>query len=246
MTALQTAPAPTTTHARYLAAASAVIGWFNPLSIALWDLLLTRQRACNLTGDILEIGVWQGKSAGMLAAHMRPNETLRLVDIYIHENLKANLESFGAAFHCDIEFNRSDSFTFFTPDYLAKHRRSFRFIHVDGHHVAHAIWDDLHHAAQLLAPEGILVIDDFCNDRFPQVTEITYRFLERNADEFAMFLCGGNKAYLTRVRAYQKHYDFLNTPEFKSEMHKRGVAVETYPATSVHRPLVSVYVQQPA
>ncbi len=245
MTALQAA-APVTTFDRYHAAAGAVIGWFNPLSIALWDTLLTRQRAAKLNGDILEIGVWQGKSAGMLAAHTRPGETLRLVDIYIHENLKANLESFGTAFQCDIEFNRSDSFAFFTADYLAKHRRSFRFIHVDGHHVAHAISDDINHASQLLAADGLLVIDDFCNDRFPQVTEITYRFLERHADEFAMFLCGGNKAYLTRVRAYQAHYDFINSPDFKTEMKKRGLTVETYPASACQRPIISVYVPQSA
>lgn len=231
---------PASTFDRYSELASNVEGWFNALSIALWDVLLTHQNTQKITGDLLEIGVWQGKSAGMLAAHTRPTETLRLVDIYVHENLKANLEAFGTAFRCDIEFNRSDSFAFFTSDFLTRHRRSFRLIHVDGHHVAHAIWDDLSHAAHLLSADGLLIVDDFCNTRFPQVTECLYRFLDRNADEFAMFLCGGNKAYVSRVRAHENYLSLVSSTAFPTALALRNVVAEQHPATACHRPMRSI------
>ena len=59
-----------------------------------------------------------------------------------------------------VELNRS-------PE-LMRHRRSFRWIHIDGEHTGQAVANDLAIAHDLLADDGIICIDDFFSPAYPQ------------------------------------------------------------------------------
>src|SRR5258708_13460081 len=57
-----------------------VPGFVMPESIAVWDFFLAEQQGERVAGALLEIGVYYGKSAIMLAMQARPEEELVLVD----------------------------------------------------------------------------------------------------------------------------------------------------------------------
>lgn len=57
-----------------------VPGFVMPESIAVWDFFLAEKQVERVAGALLEIGVYYGKSAIMLAMQARPEEELVLVD----------------------------------------------------------------------------------------------------------------------------------------------------------------------
>ena len=70
-----------------------------------------------------------------------------------------------------MELNRS-------PE-LMQHRRSFRWIHIDGEHTGQAVGNDLAIAHELLADDGIICIDDFFNPAYAQVSAASFPFYTR-------------------------------------------------------------------
>src|SRR6267154_2388847 len=72
---------PTGLYQRFLQLFDNTPGWFYHESAGIWDTLLSYQEATNNVGNMLEIGVYQGKSAGMLALHRRGEESCVLVDV---------------------------------------------------------------------------------------------------------------------------------------------------------------------
>ena len=66
---------PTNLYERFVELFDKTPGWFYHESAAIWDTLLNYQEATNNMGNMLEIGVFQGKSAGTLALHRRGEET---------------------------------------------------------------------------------------------------------------------------------------------------------------------------
>ena len=64
----------------YLKRSRDVPGFVMPESVAVWDCLLAFQRDRQLSGPLLEIGVYYGKSAMMLAMYASEADELVLVD----------------------------------------------------------------------------------------------------------------------------------------------------------------------
>jgi hypothetical protein len=57
-------------------------GWFNLDDIAHFTLVLRTQESSGLAGDLLEIGCYHGRSAALLAMHLRAGERLLLSDAF--------------------------------------------------------------------------------------------------------------------------------------------------------------------
>ena len=70
-------------YQRYMESSANIVGWFSPESAAIWDILLGYQETNTICGNLLEIGVFQGKSAVMAALHCQANETCVLVDPFV-------------------------------------------------------------------------------------------------------------------------------------------------------------------
>ena len=79
---------------------------------------------------------------------------------------------------------------------LAGRDGCFRWIHIDGEHSGPAVRNDLAIAAALIAPGGIICLDDFFTPAYPQITAAVFEFLASCRDELQLFLVGYNKAYL--------------------------------------------------
>ena len=179
-----------------------VEGGYGRDSQLIFDFLLQFQ-SNNVIGDILEIGVWKGKSAGMLGIHTRDNETLMLVDIEdrFSSTLSEKLPTLNYSTHIMSSFQMS-----FDANLCS---RSYRFIHIDARHDASYVWSELEFANEHLKETGIVCIDDFFSVAYPQVTQATYEYLAIHKHEIFMFLVGGNKAYQARPMYGRQYIDII-------------------------------------
>lgn len=194
-------------------------GWFYHESAAIWDTLLSYQEATSNTGNMIEIGVFQGKSAGMLALHRRGEETCVLVDVLPLHQVRQRIEQ--AVPNAKCEYMQEMSQFLLRHPFVREAARDFRWIHIDGEHSAQAVSNDLALAETLLSDRGIIVLDDFFSPFYPQITQALFRFLDANPGRLTLILCGYNKGYLCRPRAAHEYLAFIRT-SFYSNLARRG------------------------
>jgi len=225
---------PLARFARYMDATEETDGWFNAESAALWDALLGWQTTRRIKGHMLEIGVWHGKSAALMAMHADADRTCMLVDIKIHRaRIESALERLGLRDSIEVSCLQCNSRELVTDPLITEGFRGFRWIHIDGEHTGGAVSSDLAIAANLLADGGVVVIDDFFSWLYPQITEAVLRYLRSYPDDFSMFLCGYNKAYLARPHFVHEYME-LCAGSLCDELEQRGIeptlSRTTYPA----------------
>ncbi|MER5523829.1 class I SAM-dependent methyltransferase [Streptomyces sp. NPDC002677] len=160
-----------------------VPGWFPVLDQVLFDWFLGRQENSGMRGDLLEVGVYMGKSAIFTGRHLRPGESFTVCDLFEgdapdHANQAESTKSYG-------ELTRR----LFEENYLAFHDElprvlqgpssvvpaevapgTCRFVHVDASHLYEHVHGDIGAARDLLMPDGIVVLDDFRSEHTPGVS----------------------------------------------------------------------------
>ena len=78
---------------------------------------------------------------------------------------------------------KTDSRTMKPADILAKAGgKKLRFFHIDGEHSRDALTRDLERATAVMAPEGIIVLDDMLHPGYPTLMVAVQQWLERNPD----------------------------------------------------------------
>jgi hypothetical protein len=149
-------------------------GWFFNEDILTFFAIGEFFQQSGTTGDILEIGVYKGKSAFVLNSLIQKNEKLFLCDIFNEQTTKKNkeeinnsyssynLQELNNLFQKNFEHqpiilnNNSVNLPFVVGD------RKFRFIHVDGSHEFSIVREDIKNVCEwALAPNGIVVFDDY-------------------------------------------------------------------------------------
>ncbi len=226
--------APCATFQAYQRITGGIEGWFGDGAIAVWDALLDFQQRSRVVGHMLEIGVHHGKSAALMAMYAQPGFKVLLVD---HALKAPKIEQALAAARpaAGVEFLtvKGDSRELGVNPLIVQTYRQHRWIHIDGEHSAGAVTNDMRIANQLLANDGVLVVDDFFSWLYPQVTEAVLRYVRQNPDDFALFLCGFNKAYLARPHSVHNYLRFC-AEELPEALQARGqettVGKTTYPA----------------
>lgn len=78
----------------------------------------------------------------------------------------------------------------------------FDLVHVDGEHTEAAVESDLAVAAEHLAPDGVIVVDDYRFSWFPGIASALYAFVHDR--EWAIFLATDNKAYVCRAEHHAR------------------------------------------
>jgi SAM-dependent methyltransferase len=167
--------APRPTASDYVRLLDEVPGWFSPVDARLLIGVDALQKARAITGNVLEIGVYNGRSAILLGYLACDPERLVVCDIFEDT---ADLP----------EENAAESLTYYSDlrrpqferQYLRFHQalptiwhmrsdqidrvsnaRSFRLIHIDGAHSYEAVREDIATARALLVPGGVAVFDDW-------------------------------------------------------------------------------------
>jgi hypothetical protein len=164
-----------------------VRGWFPPLDQVLFDKLLTRQETLGERGDLLELGVFMGKSAIFLGQHLQDGESFTVCDLFESE---APDDANGAETAKSYPTLTRDAFE---ANYLSFHDelprvlqapssvvpgevkpKSCRFVHIDASHLYEHVHGDIGAARDALLPGGVVVLDDFRSEHTPGVSVATW------------------------------------------------------------------------
>jgi hypothetical protein len=195
-------------------------GFFGDESAALFDIFLSFQKEQNIKGDFLEIGVYKGRSALMSGLHLENNEAFHLIDSYaslleeVEKKMSLILGERG-------KYHPTPS-QLLTSDMLGVSKYSLSWMHIDGSHTGRAVWNDLSLCEPLLSEEGILVLDDFFNPAYPQITEATFKFLNQYSYSLSLILTAWNKAYLARPLFARKYLEMIHDTLGPS-LHQRNI-----------------------
>jgi predicted O-methyltransferase YrrM len=164
-----------------------VRGWFPALDQTLFEWLLTRQEERGERGDLLELGVFMGKSAIFVGRHLREDEAFTVCDLFESDapdeaNTNEMAKSYSMLTRQAFEQNYL-SFHEELPTVLqgpssiaADHVKpgSCRFVHVDASHLYEHVQGDIGTAKDSLIPGGIVVLDDFRSEHTPGVALATW------------------------------------------------------------------------
>jgi hypothetical protein len=186
-------------------------GWFSAASHGMFQFFLRYQNENKINGNLGEIGVWKGKSAAVISKFSKENESVFLIDPLIKdfsETIYRNIDYVCKKISeklvmCNIVSDNFDKI----PNYQSL-LHSFRFFHIDGCHTGTNIFKDLKLADSLISTDGIVVVDDFFNYSYPQITEALYRYLQVNPFSYRLFCVGYNKAYLCRPEKLSEYYSY--------------------------------------
>lgn len=167
----------------YLRALDSIDGWLYPDDVQLFQEIDALQRLSKVNGDLLEIGVYHGKSAILLGYFPRQDERLVLCDLFqspgqTRENQaekqfwypELTRETFEGNY---LRFHHRLPSIVICPStkliQIGRLTRTFRFIHIDGSHLYSIVRQDICTAKLLLKDKGIVVFDDYRSIHTPGV-----------------------------------------------------------------------------
>ncbi|MDX2601203.1 class I SAM-dependent methyltransferase [Streptomyces caniscabiei] len=161
-----------------------VPGWFPVLDQLLFDWFLDRQEAAGTRGDLLEVGVYMGKSAIFLGRHLQEGEAYTVCDLF-----ESDAPDDANAAEATKSYRSTLTRRAFEANYLSFHDelprvlqgpssivpgevkpRSCRFVHIDASHLYEHVEADITAARDLLLPGGLVVLDDFRSEHTPGVS----------------------------------------------------------------------------
>ncbi len=157
-------------------------------------------------GNLVELGVYLGKSAALIGQFVGADETFTVCDLFGLEpdsdaNRRENAKSYPKLNRPAFERNYLALFEHLpniVQDYssaIVDHVEagSVRFVHVDAsHHYEHVVVD-IDSAAKLLKPDGVVVFDDYRSDHTPGVSAAVWE---------AVFTKGLQPICLTQQKLY--------------------------------------------
>ncbi len=161
-----------------------VPGWFPVLDQMLFDWFLNRQEAAGERGDLLEVGVYMGKSAIFLGHHLQEGEAYTVCDLF-----ESDAPDDANAAEATKSYRSTLTRRAFEANYLSFHDelprvlqgpssvvpgevqpRSCRFVHIDASHLYEHVEADITAARDILLPGGLVVLDDFRSEHTPGVS----------------------------------------------------------------------------
>ncbi|MHB9853183.1 class I SAM-dependent methyltransferase [Streptomyces krungchingensis] len=160
-----------------------VPGWFPVLDQVLFDWFLDRQEGTGVRGDLLEVGVYLGKSAIFLGRRPREDERYTVCDLFEGDapddaNEAESTKSYRTLTRRAFEENYL-SFHDTLPRVLQGPSSrvpaevapgSCRFVHIDASHLYEHVHGDIGAAHDVLLPGGVVVLDDFRSEHTPGVS----------------------------------------------------------------------------
>jgi len=219
-----------------------VEGWLTPLSARVLSHLLDDQVRMGVRGAVGEIGVHHGKL--FLVAYLATckDEHAFAIDVFGQQELNIDHSGKGdrARFLANIEHYAgsteglvviAENSLTIKPEQLLGETGPARFISVDGGHTEECAFSDLRLAESCLADGGIILLDDYFNQNWPDVSVGAARhFLSADA-KTKPFLITSNKVYFAEERyhgVYQTAVRERFLPHFTRSGRMFGTAVDLY------------------
>ena len=190
-------------------------GWINPDAAFVIALCLQYQLEVGETGDIIEIGVWQGKLLSLLYKYINRDEKAYGVDCFVGLSLEQahhrsgvvskNIASAcGDASRLHMIAMRSDQVS---PGYFVN---KFKVASIDGGNDFASRSFDLRLCARNLSTNGFIILNGVFNRFNPDSTEALFAFLHSpEGADFSVVADCNNKTIIVRKVAHAGFYNFL-------------------------------------
>ena len=198
-----------------------VDGWLDPLSAVVIADLLTHQTALCVRGGIAEIGVHHGKLFLLAYLALRTNELGLANDVFEQQEL--NLDRSGAGdrerFLANIRRHAGDdrnlrlisrSSLEVRPADIRDVLGTCRFFSVDGGHTEECTLNDIRLADASVGEAGIVVLDDYFNACWPEVSVGVARYMAAPARTLVPFLITPNKIFFCRAELSASYRDAIH------------------------------------
>ena len=186
-----------------------VAGWLAPESAEVISHLALEQIQSGLRGGIGEIGIHHGKLFLLLYLSLQDDERAFALDVF--EDQGSNVDKSGRGDREIFLRNlakvggkeaRVSIFATNSCDVSAESLRlatgPLRLISIDGGHTENVTYNDMELAERLLLEEGVLILDDAYNERWPAVAAGAYRFLLEPGHRLRPFAVSPNKTYFCK------------------------------------------------
>jgi hypothetical protein len=165
-----------------------VVGMSSQFAAAICCGLLRIQSAAGVAGPVVEIGPFEGRFFIALAKSLQPGEVALGIDLFdwpnpeVKDRFEANCDRHGVPTASRMVW-KADSRVMKPEELLARlDGRRPRFIHVDGEHSRKVLAGDLELATAVLAPGGIIVLDDMLHPGYPTLMVAVHEYLERHPE----------------------------------------------------------------
>ena len=227
---------------RYLETPSgyaSVVGMSSRLAAAVTCGLMRIQTELGVRGPVAEIGTFEGRFFIAMAHALAADEVALGIDLFdwpnpeVIDRFHANCEKHGVPASRRITW-KADSRTLDPAETLAKvGGRRVRLFHIDGEHSRHALTRDLALATAVLAPEGVIVLDDMLHPGYPTLMVAVQQYLEAHPEMCVLCvidretIVAATKFVLCR-RDWFKRYEERLLVDFKNNIWPLGADFEPH------------------
>lgn len=169
-------------------------GWLPPIDAAAISILSALQTKRGIEGPLLEIGVYQGKSAILLGGLLRSAERLHVCDPFggpVSEpiNQEEILTKYGGLAASQFERRYLSVHALAPQMYICPSselrgrldgERAFRIVHIDGSHLFDPVRQDLELSQEVLvAKSGLVICDDYRKPSTPGIPAAIWQAVGR-------------------------------------------------------------------
>jgi hypothetical protein len=163
-----------------------VRGMSSCFAAAICGHLIRRQSESGISGDLVEIGTFEGRFFIAMALGLAPGEQALGIDRFdwpdagIEGRFHANCAAFGIGRDRYLSW-KTDSREI-TSDGLQEKLggRPVRFVHIDSHHSRECLTSDLELVTPLLHRNGIICLDDMLHPGYPMVVSAVFDYFARH------------------------------------------------------------------
>jgi hypothetical protein len=174
---------------RYLAAGyEAVPGMSSRFAAAVCGGLMRIQAQMGVTGSVAEFGTFEGRFFIALCHALAPGETALGIDRFdwpnpqVQDRFEANCLRHGAPSDTRITW-KADTHAMRSEELLARLGGvPPRFMHIDSEHSRAGLTKELELATAVLAPAGIMVLDDMLHPGYPLLVVAVHEYLARHPE----------------------------------------------------------------
>lgn len=210
---------------RYFQDTKRIAGWVSYSDATVFCIFLGSEQPYNNSGNLLEIGVFEGKSTVLLGQNLTPGDEFHVCDIFDGEtDTKNELEIQSSYPGLSRErFERNMFGLLGTLPVIHQCQstklkeilgsKSFRFIHIDGSHLYHHVIEDLRYAsASLLQDIGIIAVDDYRAQHTVGVAAAVWEMIIEGS--LIPFAITPAKMYLVKPNSIVKQNHFTRNLEY--------------------------------
>jgi len=163
-------------------------GMCSRFAAAICGHLVRSQTALGITGDILEIGTFEGRFFIAMAKLLQAKEHALGIDLFtwpaasVYDRFLENCAATGIATDSYTAW-KADTRSLSPSDIRSKlPNTTARFIHIDGEHVPECLGHDLELAHALLHRDGVIALDDMLHPGYPTLIVTVLEYLERHPE----------------------------------------------------------------